>query len=147
MDKPFVEKMVEYLDSDHTYLECDNLTQADYLYRSVAAHDLPCMADIDSSLLYFCEKVSESHKVVLTGECADEVFGGYPWFHKEEFLKNNTFPWTPSLQPRQALLSKEILLKLHMDDYVKNAYDNAINEIDILPKETVQHLCCVAERY
>ena len=135
MDKPFVEKMVEYLDSDHTYLECDNLTQADYLYRSVAAHDLPCMADIDSSLLYFCEKVSESHKVVLTGECADEVFGGYPWFHKEEFLKNNTFPWTPSLQPRKALLSKEILLKLHMDDYVKNAYDNAINEIDILPKE------------
>ena len=127
--------MVEYLDSDHTYLECDNLTQADYLYRSVAAHDLPCMADIDSSLLYFCEKVSESHKVVLTGECADEVFGGYPWFHKEEFLKNNTFPWTPSLQPRKALLSKEILLKLHMDDYVKNAYDNAINEIDILPKE------------
>lgn len=135
MDKPFVEKMVVYLDSDHTYLECDNLTQADYLYRSVAAHDLPCMADIDSSLLYFCEKVSQSHKVVLTGECADEVFGGYPWFHKEEFLKNNTFPWTPSLQPRKALLSKEILLKLHMDDYVKNAYDNAINEIDILPKE------------
>lgn len=135
MDKPFVEKMAEYLNSDHTYLECDNLTQADYLYRSVAAHDLPCMADIDSSLLYFCEQVSKTHKVVLTGECADEIFGGYPWFHKEEFLKSNTFPWTPSLEPRKALISKEILSRIHMDEYVRNAYNSAVNNIDILPEE------------
>lgn len=118
-DRPYVDKMVSFLDSDHHYLECDNKMQADLLYRSVDAHDLPCMADIDSSLQYFCEEVSHSHKVVLTGECADEVFGGYPWFHREEMLNSGTFPWTPSLTPRKVLLKDDLVKSLHMDEYVK----------------------------
>lgn len=134
-DAPFVQKMVDFLGSDHHYLICNNETQADLLYESVDAHDLPCMGDIDSSLLYFCKEVSKSHKVVLTGESADEVFGGYPWFHREEFLKGDTFPWTPSLKPRQALLSKELQSQLHMEDYVKKIYDRSVSEIAVLPKE------------
>lgn len=135
MDKPFAAKMVKYLDSHHTYLECSNLTQADYLLRSVKAHDLPCMADIDSSLAYFCEEVSKTHKVVLTGECADEVFGGYPWFHREDMLNCGTFPWTPSLAPRKALLNKDFINTLHMEEYVQKTYETAISEIDVLPCE------------
>lgn len=134
-DAPYVKKMVEFLGSDHHYLICNNETLADLLYESVDAHDLPCMADIDSSLLYFCKEVSQSHKVVLTGECADEVFGGYPWFHKEEFLNSNTFPWTPSLAPRKALLSKELSQRLQMEEYVENIYSGSIAEIAVLPKE------------
>lgn len=135
MDRPYVDKMVQFLHSNHHYLECGNKMQADKLYESVDAHDLPCMADVDSSLLYFCNEVAKRHKVVLTGECADEVFGGYPWFHKESFLNCNTFPWTPDLSPRKQLLSKELLDMLDMDAYVKNAYESAIREIQILPGE------------
>lgn len=134
-DRPFVDKMVQFLQSDHHYLECDNRQQADLLSRSVDAHDLPCMVDIDSSLQYFCEEVSHSHKVVLTGECADEVFGGYPWFHREEMLRSGTFPWTPSLAPRKALLSKELVTELRMEEYVQNAYHKAVSEINVLPEE------------
>ncbi len=135
MDRPYVDKMAAFLHSDHHYLLCDNRVQADKLYESVDAHDLPCMADVDSSLLYFCSETAKSHKVVLTGECADEVFGGYPWFHKEIFLHSNTFPWTPDLSPRRQLLNKELLEQLDMDDYVKNAYETAISEIPVLPGE------------
>ena len=134
-DRPYVDKMVSFLDSDHHYLECDNKMQADLLYRSVDAHDLPCMADIDSSLQYFCEEVSYSHKVVLTGECADEVFGGYPWFHREEMLNSGTFPWTPSLTPRKVLLKDDLVESLHMDEYVKKIYDRSVSEINVLPSE------------
>lgn len=134
-DRPYVDKMVEFLHSDHHYLECSNTTQADLLTRSVDAHDLPCMADIDSSLHYFCEKVSHTHKVVLTGECADEVFGGYPWFHREEMLSSGTFPWTPSLEPRKALLSPTLVDELHMDEYVAEVYNRSVSEINILPGE------------
>lgn len=134
-DRPFVDQMVHYLHSHHHYLECDNKRQADLLTRSVDAHDLPCMVDIDSSLQYFCEEVSHKHKVVLTGECADEVFGGYPWFHKEEMLNSGTFPWTPSLAPRKALLAEDVIERLHMDDYVKSSYEKAIREINVLPEE------------
>lgn len=136
MDRPYVDKMAAFLHSDHHYLECDSLTQADKLYESVNAHDLPCMADVDSSLLYFCSEVAKTHKVVLTGECADEVFGGYPWFHKENFLNCNTFPWTPDLSMRKQLLSQDLLNVLDMDQYVKNAYETAIREIPILPDES-----------
>ncbi len=135
MDRPYVEQMAAFLHSDHHYLECGSLTQADKLYESVDAHDLPCMADIDSSLLHFCGEVAKTHKVVLTGECADEVFGGYPWFHQEKFLNCNTFPWTPDLSPRKQLLNKELLPLLEMDRYVSSAYTAAIREIPILPGE------------
>lgn len=134
-DRPYVDKMVNYLQSDHHYLVCENTTQADLLTRSVDAHDLPCMADIDSSLQYFCGEVSHSHKVVLTGECADEVFGGYPWFHREDMLSSGTFPWTPSLEPRKALLSPSLIQALDMEDYVQNTYHKAISEINVLPGE------------
>ena len=135
MDRPYVDQMAAFLHSDHHYLECGSTIQADRLYASVDAHDLPCMADVDSSLLYFCEEVAKHHKVVLTGECADEVFGGYPWFHKELFLNCNTFPWTPDLSPRKQLLNKDLMQTLDMDQYVKNAYESAIGEIPILPGE------------
>lgn len=135
MDRPYVDKMAAFLHSDHHYLECGSQIQADKLYESVDAHDLPCMADVDSSLLYFCSEVAKQHKVVLTGECADEVFGGYPWFHKESFLNCHTFPWTPDLSPRTQLLKPELLELLDMESYVKHAYETAIREIPILPGE------------
>lgn len=135
MDRPFVDVMVKHIHSNHCYLECDNRSQADLLCSSVKAHDLPCMADIDSSLLFFCRKVSRSHKVVLTGECADEVFGGYPWFHREEFLSCGTFPWTPQLDFRNAFLRPEIRERLQLEEYVRDSYHRAISEIDILPSD------------
>ncbi len=135
LDRPYVDKMAGFLHSDHRCLECGSQTQADLLYESVDAHDLPCMADVDSSLLYFCGEVSKNHKVVLTGECADEVFGGYPWFHKESFLTCHTFPWTPDLSPRTQLLNPQLLEVLDMEQYVQNAYETAISEIQLLPED------------
>lgn len=127
-DRPFVEKMVEYIGSNHTFLECDNKHQIEMLYDSVKAHDLPAMADVDSSMLYFCSQVSKSHKVTLTGECADEIFGGYPWFHKEECMKTEAFPWTMDLSSRKELLSDEFLEFLNMDAYVQEAYHRSVAE-------------------
>ena len=134
-DRPFVDIMKDYLKSKHQYLTCDNRSQADLLFASMKAHDLPCMADVDSSLLFFCREVSKQHKVVLTGECADEVFGGYPWFHRKNFLSCNTFPWTPDLSFRKSFLKDEIADALSLDSYVQSSYENAIAEVDILPSD------------
>lgn len=127
-DRPYVEKMVEYLESEHHFLECDNAHQIDLLFDSVKAHDLPAMADVDSSMLYFCSLVSLSRKVTLTGECADEIFGGYPWFHRKECFETDTFPWTMDLSPRKELLADEFLEYLRMDEYVKESYQRSIAE-------------------
>lgn len=134
-DRPYVDQMVSFLKSSHHYLSCDYEKQADMLKESVLAHDMPCMADVDSSLLYFCKEVAEKEKVVLTGECADEVFGGYPWFHKEEFFGNDMFPWTRELSPRYELLKPEFAELLDLEHFVKEAYASSVSEIEPLPEE------------
>lgn len=135
-DRPYVEQMVQLLDSEHRYLECGYRTQADYLYASIDARGLPAMADVDSSLLYFCSQVAEEFKVALTGECADEIFGGYPWFHKKECLEAHTFPWTMDLKPRCAMLSDDFLEVLQMEEYVRETYEKSVAETPRLAGES-----------
>lgn len=134
-DRPFVEKMVRYCGTNHTYLECDNDDLIDALYRAVDARDLPCMADVESSLLFFCEQVVKQHKVALTGECADEIFGGYPWFHKQECFDAHTFPWTMDMTPRKLLLKNEVLAELPLEEYARAAYEATIAETPTLDGE------------
>ncbi|MBA4687460.1 MAG: asparagine synthase (glutamine-hydrolyzing) [Candidatus Galacturonibacter soehngenii] len=134
-DRPWAEKMAKFLDSKHIFLECDKLSLAEKLKDSVRAHDLPSMADVDSSMLYFCSLVKEYNAVTLTGECADEIFGGYPWFHKEECFQAQTFPWTMNLEPRKALLKDDFLNELNMDEYVQKTYEESISQTPHLYSE------------
>ena len=130
-DRPWVEKMAEYAGTNHRFLECDNKAQVDCLFKAVDARDLPCMADVESSMLYFCSQVVEHNKVTLTGECADEIFGGYPWFHKKEAFEGDHFPWSTSMEPRKILLSDS----LGMEEYAHAAYEKTIRETPVLPGE------------
>lgn len=142
LDAPYVKEMVEYLDTNHTSFECDSQHQLSFLSASVAAHDLPCMADIDASLLYFCHLTAPKCKIVLTGECADELFCGYPWYHKEEFYHSNTFPWTKDISPRLLFLKDDWLQKLDMPSYVEHAYQTSCSEFlpdDELSDEMMLH--------
>lgn len=80
--------MVEAFDTNHTYLVCPNNVLTELLEEALLAKDLPGMADVDASLLYFCREVKKNHTVVLSGECSDEIFGGYPWFRRRKRLKH-----------------------------------------------------------
>lgn len=135
-DRPYVDIMVKHLNTNHRYLECSIQDQTDCLIDSVDARDLPAMADIDSSILYFCSKVKKYNKVALTGECADEIFGGYPWFHKKECFEANTFPWTMDLEARKVLLKDDLIEYLDMDDYVAKTYAKSVSETPRLAEDT-----------
>ena len=120
-DRPWVDKMAGYCGTNHRYLECGNAELIEYLFRAVDARDLPCMADVESSMLYFCSKVVDYNKVTLTGECADEIFGGYPWFHKKKAFETAAFPWSDDMAARQALLKDELIRELPMEEYASTA--------------------------
>lgn len=135
-DRPYVDMMISHISSEHTYLTCNYSDLADYLYTSVESRDMPTMADVDSSLLYFCSLVAKEYKVVLTGECADEIFGGYPWFYREELLSADTFPWMKDLTPRLSVLSPELRASLDIPEYVSSLYNSLLSEINLLPGET-----------
>lgn len=135
-DRPFVEKMVSFAETKHRFLECTNQDQLDCLYKAVDARDLPCMADVESSMLYFCSHVKNYNKVTLTGECADEIFGGYPWFHSKEAFETDAFPWSKSMEPRQTLLDDSLIHELHMEEYAHAAYEKTILETPLLAEDT-----------
>ena len=121
-DRPYVDQVLALYPLHHTYLECDEATLADLLEDAVRMKDLPGMTDVDASLLYFCGLVKQHNKVALTGECADEIFGGYPWFYRDELLHADGFPWYADLSARTALLSDEAIRALDLEDYVRQKY-------------------------
>ena len=134
-DRPYVDQVLALYPLQHTYLECDEQTLADYLPRSVKSKDLPGMTDVDASLQYFCTQVSQRHKVALTGECADEIFGGYPWFYREELFHADLFPWSADLSARTVLLKEEAVRALDLPAYVRARYDEALRQVPALPGE------------
>ena len=134
-DRPWVDLVKEDAGTNHRYLECRNEELYGYLFEAVDARDLPCMADVESSMLYFCRKVAKRHKVTLTGECADEIFGGYPWFHKKECFEADTFPWSMDFGPRTILLKDEVAAELPLEEYARAAYRQTVAETPVLEGE------------
>lgn len=128
-DRPYVDKMLRHYSVNHTYLMCKEADLAELLFDAVDAKDLPGMADIDASLLYFCKLVKEHNKVALTGECADEIFGGYPWFHKKEAFESKTFPWSMDLEARTFLFDENFIKKLELRDYIDKRYNESIKQV------------------
>lgn len=137
-DRPYVDQVLALYSLHHTYLECDEATLADLLEDAVRMKDLPGMTDVDASLLYFCGLVKRHNKVALTGECADEIFGGYPWFYREELLHAQGFPWSADLSARTALLSDEAIRELELEDYVEQAYRDTLAQVPVLPEDSMQ---------
>lgn len=128
-DNEFIDLMKQEKDTNHKYMVIKQRTLAKYLKESVKARDLPGMADIDSSLLWFSKKIEKNHKVILSGECADEIFGGYPWFYREDLINKDTFPWLKSIEERTNLLKEDLKQKLNLEQFVKQQYQNIIKEV------------------
>ena len=127
-DSDYIDLMVNRYHSHHNNVVLSQKNLIIFLKQSLMARDAPGMADIDSSFLLFCKEIKRNHKVVLSGECADEIFGGYPWFHKEECFKAEIFPWSMDMQPRKMLLNDDIIQKVDLESYARTAYQKTINE-------------------
>ncbi|NLI13435.1 MAG: asparagine synthase (glutamine-hydrolyzing) [Peptococcaceae bacterium] len=128
-------RVADYLGTSHHVVEIDNYELADALLPAARANDLPGMADIDSSLYLFCREIKKEHTVALSGESADEVFGGYPWFHDRAALRAKSFPWVRLLRERFKFFSPELVSLLQPEKYVEQRYQEALTEVPRLPGE------------
>lgn len=137
-DAPYAKEMSEFLGTDHRVLVCSNHNLFLHLYDAMKARDFPCMADVESSLIYFCGEVSKQFKVTLTGECADEIFGGYPWFYRQDMFERNAFPWSYDMDARTALLKPELVKELNLEEYSLAAYEETLAHTPRLEGETPQ---------
>ena len=128
-DAPWVERVSNYLGTRHSSCLLDTPELIEALFPAVIARDLPGMTDVDSSLFLFSRWIKKHATVGMSGECADEVFGGYPWFYKETDTNNSTFPWSQNISERFKLYSPELLDAIQPRRYVADRYEEAMSEV------------------
>jgi len=133
-DTYWIEQMTNTFKTDHHAEEISQQQLIDLLVESVIVRDSPGMADVDSSLLWFCREIKKEFTVALSGECADEIFGGYPWFTET----TTGFPWIRSLAERTTMLQDQWRKKLAVESYVQHVYTQTIKEVPYLQGESVE---------
>ncbi|MBR0485375.1 MAG: asparagine synthase (glutamine-hydrolyzing) [Oscillospiraceae bacterium] len=135
-DPDFIRRMQKYLHAEHHWTVIDTPQLASALYDAVTARDLPGMADVDASLLLFCKEIREHVTVALSGECADELFGGYPWYRDPEIRMAYGFPWSQSTAYRMQFAKPEIADILQKRNDIDNAYQATLAQTALLAGES-----------
>ena len=132
-DNSYIRMMQEAISSQHhwTVLSADDLFSA--LEDATRARDLPGMADVDFSLMVFCADIRRDVKVALSGECADEIFGGYPWYRDPEVRAVEGFPWAQNTKQRASFLHRQYQEIIKPEEFVQERYWQTIANTDVLP--------------
>ena len=132
-DGHYIRLMQECLGTQHhlTVLTPEELIAS--LEDATAARDLPGMADVDFSLLAFCRQIRPYVKVALSGECVDEIFGGYPWYRDPEVRAADGFPWAQNTLARVGMMSTLLQNRIDGEDYIRQRYRDTCKESDVLP--------------
>lgn len=139
-DEKYIDLMVKTFDTNHTKIVLDTPELFNYLEDSAVARDFPGMADVDSSYLLFFKNVKKYAKVALSGECSDEIFGGYPWYFRKDSLESNTFPWSLAISERQNLLAPHIAKEINLKNYIDSRYLESINKIEFLDTDSKENI-------
>ncbi|MFJ2743747.1 asparagine synthase (glutamine-hydrolyzing) [Streptomyces sp. NPDC087440] len=145
-DSPFVRDVVAHVGSAHHDVMLDAADIADPAVRraAVGARDIPIgFGDLDNSLYLLFKAVREHSTVALSGESADEVFAGYPWFHSEAALNSGTFPWMTVIPPlglaaRTDHVEPGLRKALDVGTYTADQYATALAEVEHLDGESAQ---------
>ena len=130
-DYDYIHLMKNHLQTDHhwTVLTPEDLIRS--LEAATIARDLPGMADVDISLLLLSGDIRREVTVALSGECADEIFGGYPWYRDPKIRSQSGFPWAQNTGFRSEFLHTQ--LQTGAEAFVMDAYTQTCREADILP--------------
>ena len=137
-DNYYIDLMNKSTYTTHHQVMLDTPELAKALEDAMIARDVPGMADVDSSLYLFCKEVKKEKTVSIMGECADEVFAGYPWFFREDALSSGTFPWSIALDERQQLLHPEISEKINLKEYVDFRYKQSLANVEIIDSDSFE---------
>ena len=132
-DSDYIDVISSYIGSNHHNIVLNNVDVANALMEAVIERGVPGFVDIDSSLMLFCKEVKKDFTVCLSGECADEIFAGYPWYHKKEILFENVFPWARNTNIRQRILKNGFLSD--GEEYLQSAYKNTLKNISYLESD------------
>jgi len=140
LDAPWVQRVAEHVGTQHHTVMIDTPELVENLLVPMRAHDLPSMGQMETSLYLLFKAMKQDATVALSGESADEVFGGYPWFNDPVAFARPTFPWMAMMQTGSergqfAWLSEETRAKIQPEEYLERRYREALAEVPRLEGE------------
>lgn len=127
-DDYYIDLVSKAYNTAHHTITLDSPKLLEALYLAVEARDLPGMADVDSSLLLFCQEVKQHATVALSGECADELFGGYPWYRDPSIREQQGFPWAQNTAYRQSFLQEDFARAIQGEALVQKYYEETLED-------------------
>ncbi len=136
-DGPYVQEVAQFVGTEHQDITLSTEQLMDPAVRAAAMHsrDLPITTgDLDTSLYLLFKAVRERSTVALSGESADEVFGGYRDFHDADTVAADTFPWLAGRMMKQAnagptLFDERLTKELDLPGYLDAQYRHALTEV------------------
>jgi asparagine synthase (glutamine-hydrolysing) len=140
-DGPWARRVSEYTGTEHHVVMMDSTDLLEHLLTPVYAHDMPSLGQMETSLYLLCKAMREHATVALSGESADELFGGYAWFYSEEARRNNEFPWHILFDRRIAentesfWWSSDLIQRIQPLAYSDRRYQEALAEVPRLEGE------------
>ncbi|MFG2502960.1 asparagine synthase (glutamine-hydrolyzing) [Streptomyces sp. NPDC048441] len=142
-DTPYVHDVAEASGTEHRDIVLDSQALADPEVRArmIGARDLPMgFGDMDASLYLLFKAIREHSTVALSGESADEVFGGYLQFFDEGARNADTFPWLVRFAEHfgddAGVLRPDLTAALDLPAYIQDGYDTAVAGIRRLDGES-----------
>jgi asparagine synthase (glutamine-hydrolysing) len=138
LDTPWALKVSEHAQTEQHTVVVGPDELLEHLMVPTFAHDRPGMGQIETSLFLLCREMKKHATVALSGESADEVFGGYPWFFHPDAVNADTFPWVVMLRAAgsvQTCFSRELLATANPLTYIDRRYREAVAEVPRLPGE------------
>ena len=135
-DPEYINIMAEYLGTEHHWVVVDTPELVGALEEAAEARGLPGMADVDASMLLLCREIKKTGTVALSGECADELFGGYRWYRDKDIRETDGFPWAQSTAYRERFLCERYARLIDADDYVYSAYRRTADSAEKLTSDS-----------
>ncbi len=87
-ESAYQQELVDYLGTQHTALRCNTADICDAFPKVIWHTETPIVRTAPVPLMQLSARVrAEGYKVVLTGEGADEVFGGYDLFKEAKIRR------------------------------------------------------------
>ncbi|GCE21660.1 asparagine synthase (glutamine-hydrolyzing) [Dictyobacter kobayashii] len=144
LDAPWVQRVSEHAMTRHHTVTVDTPELLENLLKPLYAHDVPALGQIETSLYLIFKAMKEHATVALSGESADEVFGGYPWYFYDEVLSAKTFPWlmmmgrNRGMRSLPPLLSADLMQQVKPYEYLARRYSDALTEVPRLEGEDAE---------
>ncbi|MBG9799405.1 asparagine synthase (glutamine-hydrolyzing) [Brevibacillus laterosporus] len=141
LDAPYAKMLSEHVGTKHHVITLTSEQLLENLLIPMRMRDLPGYGDMETSLHLLCKEMKKDATVAISGESADEIFSGYPWFHQEEYLDSSRYPWLLNTWDKFAsLLQQDVIESIQPNDYAAMRYAEATREVPLLENETMTQM-------